>query len=74
MGAHSLLTGAKQVRGEQPFVQPDMAALVERPDRRGEGLTALLAFVDAGARALAAQFGRRINAAAMRANRTIRPT
>jgi hypothetical protein len=73
MCAHPLLARAKQVRGEQPFVQRDMAALVERPDRRCKGLAALLALVDAGAGALAAQLGRCINATAVRTDRPIWP-
>src|ERR1700730_4538166 len=49
-----------------------MGAFIDGADRRRERLLTLLALVKARPRALAAQFGCSVNAAAMRANRTIR--
>src|ERR1700736_7019729 len=51
-----------------------MGAFIDGADRRRERLLTLLALVKARPRALAAQFGCSVNAAAMRANRTIRPS
>src|SRR5260370_41614531 len=73
MCAHSLLAGGHQMCSEKPFVQRDMAALVERAHGRREGLLTGAALVEAGAGALALKLRSLVYRAAMRADRTIGP-
>src|SRR3954465_3139267 len=58
---------------QQPFMQWDMATLVQGADRRRERFATVFALVDAWPRALTLQFGRVADNAAMRADRPIRP-
>lgn len=74
--ADPLLARRHEMRREQPFVERNMARLVNRADRHSELLAAVVAVVKAGAmRALGALYRRDAVAhhAAMRAHGTIRP-
>ena len=51
----------------------DMAGLEHGPDLHGEGLAALVALVDADPGALALHLADAVHAAAMRADRAVRP-
>jgi len=62
------------VGSEQPFIQRDMRALVQRPHCGCEGLLTWAALVEASACAVALEFGSFIDGAAMGAYRTIWPT
>src|SRR5882724_12039187 len=75
MGAHALLTTAQEVDGLEPLMQRDMAALEKRADRNREVAAALLlaAGVQAGAMLIASDLAD-VEGAAMRADRTVRPT
>src|ERR1700686_1202670 len=73
MGAHALLGSAHEVGSEQPLVQRDMRTLIQRAHGGCEGLLTGAALVEAGARALALEFGGLVDGAAMRADRAIRP-
>ncbi len=48
MDADPLLAGGDQMCGQKPFMQGNMAALVNRADCGRERLTAIAAFIDAG--------------------------
>jgi hypothetical protein len=61
------------MQNKQPFVEGDMGALKQCPDRDGELLIAILAFVQARAMGFATKLCRATDHAAMRANGTIRP-
>src|SRR5580698_9420975 len=73
VGAHALFAGAKQVIGQQPFAQGDMAVCEDRSDRDSERLPASLALPEAGASALALQLVGFANHSTMGADRAIRP-
>ena len=72
VGADALLAGRHQIHRLQPQTQRDVGHLEHRAHRHGEGLAALVALLDANAGALA-DLANPINAAALRANRAIRP-
>src|SRR5690606_35516787 len=69
-----LLAGAHQVHGEQPLVQRDLAALKHGADRDGKLLAAGFALQQAGTVGRALKGIRLAFYAAMRADRTVRPT
>lgn len=75
VGAKALLATIEQTERKQPLVKRDFAVLEDRADRDGEGLDAVFALVDAGARGLASQFRDAVGVAiaAMGANRTVGP-
>jgi hypothetical protein len=70
---NALLRRAHEICGLKPIVHRHMASLENGPDFHAERLTALVAFVDADTGAFAAHFRNAGNAAAMRANRAVRP-
>src|SRR5438067_1370638 len=72
-GAHALLRRHHEMGCAQPLVQRYVAALVERAHGDGEGFTASVALVEAGARALALHERRLIDNAALGADRTLWP-
>src|SRR5258708_28446806 len=74
MRAHSLLGRAHEMRSEQPLMQRDMRALIQRAHGGRERLLAGAALVQTGARALALEFGGLVYGATMRADWAIRPT
>lgn len=74
MRADALFAGAKQMRGQQPFVHRDMRALVNGPDGRRELLYALMASVKAMTGCFACDFVGGIDDATVGANRTMRPS
>src|SRR3954451_780786 len=74
MSAHAFLAGAEQSSRQKPFMDRDVAALVQGADCGGELFAAILALVDARPRALALHLSRVADDTAMRADRTIRPT
>jgi hypothetical protein len=53
MGGNSLLAGCHQMKAENPFVQRNMAAFHDRPNRHRERLPARVALIHAGAMRLA---------------------
>ena len=50
-GPHSLLGSHHEMRRGEPFVERDLAALVQRSDRHRERLAASVALVETGAMA-----------------------
>ena len=73
VGAHALLAGTKQVIGQQPFAQGDMAVCEDRSDRDSKRLPASLTFPEAGASALALQLVGFADHSTMGTDRAIRP-
>jgi hypothetical protein len=74
MRRHAGLAGGHQASGQNPLGERDMRAFHNGADRDGKRLAAVLALVDAGARALAGQLGDAVaHHAATRAMRTVRP-
>jgi hypothetical protein len=71
----AFLGSREQVRGVNPLVQGNVAALEYRPDRHAKGFLAFAALVDAFARALALQLvdALRVGIATMRAKWAFRP-
>src|SRR5205085_7980728 len=74
-GAHSLLAGADQLDRLQPQPQREVAILENRADPHGKGLATGVALAKPGAARLALKPADpiRVNVAAMRANRPVRP-
>ena len=66
--AHAFLAGHHQVRGCKPFVQGNVAALVQSADCDRERLAAGIALIEARAMRLALQESLLIDNAAMRAD------
>ena len=73
MGAHALLAGTKQVVGQQPFAQGDVAVCEDRSDRDSERLPASLALPETGASALTLQLVGFADHSTMGTDRAIRP-
>ena len=73
VGAHTLLAGGDQMDGQNPLVQRHFGTLKDSADSHGEGAGAVIALVDAGARAFALELRGFACATAMRANRTLGP-
>jgi hypothetical protein len=73
VAADALLAGAKQNHRLKPNVHRDVAGLEDGPDLYGEGLTAVVALIDADAGALALQLGDPVQTAALGADRAMRP-
>jgi hypothetical protein len=73
VAADTLFAGAKKVHGLQPKPHRDVTILEYGSDLHGEGLAALIALVDAYTGALALQLADAIGAAAVWANRAVRP-
>lgn len=61
------------MRRREPFVQCNMTALVQRPDRCGERFTASVALVEPRAMRLALHEGRLVEGSAVGAAGSIRP-
>src|ERR1700730_1562353 len=74
MRAHSLFAGAHEMRGKKPFMHGNMRTFVNSADRCGELLHAFTAAMKAVAGSFANDRIGRIDDAAVRTNRTIRPT
>jgi hypothetical protein len=72
-GGDAPLARHHKVRREQPFVQRNVRPLVSRAHRGGEGLTAVFALVEAGARAFALEQHGIVDGAAMEAGPTVGP-
>ena len=70
----ALLAGSHEVGRQKPLVERNLGTLEHRPDRRRELLAASVALIQARAGALALQFRGFVHDAAMRADRTMRPT
>jgi hypothetical protein len=75
MGRDTLLACHHKVHGKKPFVQRDFGTFHGGPNGHAERFSALITFVDAGARALASELcnAAGIGIAAMTASRAIRP-
>ena len=75
MRRHAFLAGVHQVKGQNPFVQRDMAALHDGADRHGEMVAAGVALKQARTVRFAfkALIVARVGIAAMWAKRAIRP-
>ena len=73
--AHPLLAGADQLDRLEPEPQREVAILEDRADPHGKGLATGIALAEAGSARLALKPAdlRRINIAAMRTNRPVRP-
>jgi hypothetical protein len=73
MRAHALLAGAHEVRGKKPLMHRNVRTFVNRANRCGELFHTFTAAIEAVAGSFANDWIGRINYAAVRANRTIRP-
>src|ERR1700734_2056033 len=73
VGTHALLARSEKMDGKPPFRERNLGALKNRSDRYGELLLAIAAVVQAGARRLALDATNFRDAAAVRANRAMRP-
>jgi len=72
-GAHALLRRHHKVRRGQPFVEWDVASLIERADRHGERLSASVALIQTGAMRLAVHECRFTHRPAFWADRAVGP-
>lgn len=73
VSADALFAASHQAEAEQPLVKADLGALKDGADSDREGLAALVALEDAGARRFALELGDILDAAAMRANGAFGP-
>lgn len=73
MSAETLLGAVENTEREEPLVQGDFAILKDRADSHSEGLGALIALVNAGARGLSSKLRDAVQGATTRADRAMRP-
>jgi len=73
IAGNALLAGAEKVHGLKPQIHRDVAVLKDGPDLHGELLAALVALPKPNAGRFTAHLTDPLDAAAVRANRTVRP-